>query len=118
MNAGTARTSERISDWFANADREKFLSLNEPSDQSSHGLLADPQQGVMLLGLPDRHFRCPTGLQDYLFWFPGGIPSGRSTLLASSRIGNQPEADEDVLDPHWPGVPRRGPTHAAAAIVP
>ena len=45
------------------------------------------------MGLPHPEFRLqnqsPAKISEAMFWFPGGMPSGRSLFLASSRLGKQ-----------------------------
>ncbi len=73
--------------WLLQGNRE---SVTVERDTMAGGLVSN--------GLPSGHFRTFTELDRSLFWFPSGVPDGRSLLLASSRIGRRPEQKSGLFD--------------------
>ena len=86
---------ETVRQWISSSDPAGILKIKNHFDPDNL-LNDDSGQGVLLTSLPVQSFS--RTLIEQLAWFPAGIPAGTSTLIASSRIGNQPDTKPYIFD--------------------
>ena len=84
--------------WLDRVDAASILRSRLHFETSCSGLVDDENRGCLVLSPPKHAFRQVGTDAGFVFWFPDSWPMGSSILLASSRIGLQPETKSGIFD--------------------
>ena len=96
----------QIANWLNQCDVSSLFDLRSDTfSQGENCLAIEPDEERppehLSYGLPangNAGFSGRAASCERIFWFPNGVPDGAATLVASSRIGNQPDSKPAIFD--------------------
>ena len=103
MRTHESKLRDEVVGWLEQCDARSLFELRSDAVGQGGNLLTIEQDSercseYLSYGLPREKFSQGRASSDRVFWFPNGVPDGAATLVASSRIGSQPDCKPEVFD--------------------